>query len=57
MTRGHQRDRRKKLGVKGGKRECKFSSIFKTNGDRKIHQLFMTTEKPRLLISPSSLLI
>jgi hypothetical protein len=47
----------KKMGFKGGKRKCKFSSICKKNGDRKIHQLFMITEEPRLLKSPSSLLI
>ena len=48
---------KKNLGVEGGKRKCKFGSIFKTNGDRKIHQLFMTTEKTRPLVSPSSLFI
>jgi hypothetical protein len=56
MTRGHQRERRRR-GFKGGKRKCKFSSILRASIDEKNHQPFMTTEKSRLLVSPSSLFI
>ena len=46
---------KKKGGFKGEKMKCKFSSIMTNMEIEKFNHLFVTTEKPMLLVSPSSL--